>query len=333
MSWLFALSLTVGDSSPATWPRSLFLRLLPAAHTASTPFGKEITVAPDIACCDEWIGNEQSRLVASHGCSCRPLVAFRRKGAPTLLPRRVRDQHAGTRRRVSRLARRPGDHRPAPVVAGIRTRGAAAWAGPQGPPVDWQTARSQQQFRVGPRSSSRSLSRWRNATLFDEAPRQPKQLLNLLHWECRQEPPARPFSVAIDMLHSCLVPADLRAARYRILGDLSETTVSETIDVDGRDRVSFAQDIRGNAESSWWIRHPATSAANATHCWRARRVGLPAGTITRTTSVTIAVVDHSGDFPRSSALTTRKVGLDHSGGPVLTGNPFVRCVHESRPAG
>jgi hypothetical protein len=107
----------------------------------------------------------------------------------------------------------------------------------------------------------------------------------------------RMLSHAAELLHTGLVPADLRAALYRMLGKVPGLRITEKVaNLDGREGIAFGV-ARGDQRLDVII-DPATGQyIGEREVALTGHGGVPAGTDLEYTSVEVAGVDRPGDRP------------------------------------
>ncbi len=107
-----------------------------------------------------------------------------------------------------------------------------------------------------------------------------------------------PFTAAVTVLRTCLVPADLRAALYLALARLPDVIASEGVaDVDGRLCLALVHDA-GRTRTELLVSPEDGQFAGERDTLRVdSRCGLRAGTVISSTAVHTAVVDGPGALP------------------------------------
>ncbi|HWM07340.1 MAG TPA: CU044_5270 family protein [Actinophytocola sp.] len=133
----------------------------------------------------------------------------------------------------------------------------------------------------------------------DTLPRDSRQLYDTLRdYERRNHGDGdlsfRMLSHAAELLHTGLVPADLRAALYRMLGMVPGLRITEKVaNLDGREGIAFG--VAREDQRLDVIIDPATGQYIGERTVTLTVVGgVPAGTVLEYTSVDVAVVDRQG---------------------------------------
>jgi len=136
-------------------------------------------------------------------------------------------------------------------------------------------------------------------------PRDPGQLYARLRADSPDDRPgyAGPFVYAADALRSGRVPADLRAALYRALSLLPGIEITETQDQNGAPRISLAIDD-GARRNEIFIDPDNGQFAGERTTLTCDTRGLKTGTVTTSTTVSVAIVGAMDQVPAGDPPTT-----------------------------
>lgn len=128
-------------------------------------------------------------------------------------------------------------------------------------------------------------------------PRDPETLRARLSADNPQGRYTGPFSAAVDLLRTCVVPADLRSALYRALLGLPAVSTTETTDTDDNPCVALVHDAGPTRTELLLDPVDAQFAGERDTVRRDSPCGLLVGTVISSTAVRSAVVDGIGLIP------------------------------------